>query len=216
MGLHSEKPEMANPMEYYQNQIMAFQHIIPERRRIQAIEPIADIIPGALCFIVGWDDFNAGRGEGFDILNASPRGNIFGLYAFDANHHITNEYQVGYKNYLDSIRTILMEKMPGKKPEYGMISYGDFNNDGINEVASMYLCPPHYEYVFSVFGFDVTENDLVPLLFAPIYIHFERPYPPVEPIENGFRILEVTDKEAMDLAWNDYVWDSDIQRYTKR
>jgi hypothetical protein len=213
---NQDKTEMIYPIEYYKNAILDFQKILAERRRIHIIEKIDDIIPGLLCFLVGYNDFNVGRGEDYDIMsNVPPRGNFFGLYSFDKNQNIVNEYQVGYRNYLDNIRNILLEKIPGNKPEYGLISYGDFNNDGINLITSIYLHPPQYEYVFSVFGYDTTENDFIQLLLVPVYIHFEQPYPPVEYIGNGFRILEVIDKEYMDLSWNNYIWDKNIQKYIK-
>ena len=209
-------PEMIFPIEYYQDKIIEFQKMIPVRCRINVIHKIDNIIPGLLCFVVGWDDFNAGRGEGFDIIaNAPPRGNFFGLYTFDNNQKIVNEYQVGFKNYLDSIRNIVMEKIHGNKLEYGMISCGDFNDDGINEIVSIYLCPPYYEYVFAVFGFDAMENDFVQQLLVPIYIHFEQPYPPIECVGSGFRILEVLEYEPLELVWNNYVWDSNTGRYIK-
>jgi hypothetical protein len=117
------------------------------------------------------------------------------LYAFDNSQNAAREYQVGYRNYLDSIRNVLLDKIPGNKPEYGLVSYGDFNNDGLSLITSIYLHPPQYEYVFSVFGYDALEDDFVQILLVPIYINFEEPYPPVEYIENGFRILEIVDQE---------------------
>ena len=213
---NQEKPEMIYPIEYYKNAILDFQKIVAERRRINTIEKIDNIIPGLLCFLVGYDDFNVGRGEGFDIIsNAPPRGNFFGLYSFDKNQNIVNEYQVGFRNYLDGIRNILLEKIPGNKLEYGLISYGDFNNDGINLITSIYLHPPQYEYVFSVFGYDTVKNDFVPILLVPVYIHFEQPYPPVEYIGNGFRILEITEEDPLELSWNNYVRDKNTGKYHK-
>ena len=215
--LNQDKPEMIYPVEYYKDQIIEFQQILQERRRINSIERIDNIIPGFLSFLVGYDDFNVGRGDDFDIVtNAGPRGNFFGLYSFDKAQNIVSEYQVGYKNYLDSIRNILLEKIPGNKPEYGLVSYGDFNNDGINLIASIYLHPPQYEYVFSIFGYDAAENEFVQLLLAPIYIHFEQPYPPVEYLENGFRVMEIIDKDYLDLAWIDYIWDKSVGGYVKK
>ena len=214
---NENRPEMVYPIDYYQNKIIEFQKIIPERRRINVIHEIDNIIPGLLCFIVGWDDFNAGRGEGFDIIaNAPPRGDFFGLYTFDNNQNFINEYQVGFKNYLGNIRNILLEKIHGNKLEYGMISYGDFNNDGINEIVSIYLHPPYYEYVFAIFGFDAIDNDFVQKLLVPIYINFEQPFPPVEYIENGFRVLEVLEYEPLELAWNNYSWDIETRKYVKK
>ena len=215
--LNKDKPEMIYPMDYYENKIMDFQKIVAQRCRINTIVKIDNIIPGLLCFLVGYDDFNVGRGEGFDILlNSPPRGNFFGLYTFDKNQNIVNEYQVGFKNYLDNIRNILLEKIPGNKPDYGLISYGDFNNDGITLIASIYLHPPQYEYVFSIFGYDVIENDFVQLLLVPIYIHFEKPFPPIEYLQNGFKIIEIIDQEYMDLVWSNYLWDKNIGKYIKQ
>ena len=213
---NKNSPEMIFPMEYYQEKIIEFQKIIPIRCKINVIHKIDSIIPGLLCFVVGWDDFNAGRGEGFDIIaNAPPRGNFFGLYTFDTDQKIIKEYQVGFKNYLDVIRNSVMEKIPGNKLEYGAISCGDFNNDGINEIVSIYLHPPHYDYVFAVFGYNAIENDFTQTLLVPIYIHFDQPFPSVEYTGNGFRILEVLENKPLELAWNNYVWDNHTCRYKK-
>ena len=212
--MHESKPEMIYSIEYYKNKIIAFQKMIPESRNINIITNIDDIIPGSLCFLVGWNDFNIGRGTDFDIIaNNYPRGNFFGLYTFDTNQNITNEYLVGYKNYLENIRDILLEKIPGKKYEYGLISVGDFNNDSINEIASIYLHPPLFEYVFTVFGYDIAENDFIPVLLAPLYINFIRPFPSVEHIGNGFKILQVVESEPLELAWKNYIWDINSARY---
>ena len=84
MQMNQDKPEMIYPIEYYENQIIEFQQILQERRRINSIERIDNIIPGFLCFLVGYDDFNVGRGDDFDIVaNAGPRGNFFGLYTLE-------------------------------------------------------------------------------------------------------------------------------------
>ena len=63
-----DKPEMVCPIDYYKGKIMENQKILSEPRRINTIEKIDDIIPGILCFLVGYDDLNVGRGEGFDII----------------------------------------------------------------------------------------------------------------------------------------------------
>ena len=205
------------PLEYYKEEIRKFQKILPELRQINTITKIDNIIPGLLCFLVGWNDFNAGRGDDYDIIsNASPRGNFFGLYTFDKNQNITSEYLVGYKNYINNaIRQILLEKLPGNKLEYGMISIGDFNNDGITEILSFYLHPPLYEYVFTVFGYNFLEDNFIPILLAPVLINFEQPFPSVEYLENGFRILEVLEYEPLELKWTDYLWDKDVQKYVR-
>ena len=212
-----DSPEISYPIEHYEKQIIEFQRLIPERRRINTIHNVNNVIPGFLCFIVGFDDFNAGRGEGFDIIaNTSPRGNIFGLYTFDKYHKIVDEYQVGFRNYLDSIRNVLFEKIPGNKFEYGLISLGDFNNDGINEIASIFSYPPYHDYVFAVFGYDVIQNAFVEKLLVPIYIHFEQPYPPIEHLGDGFKILELLEYTPLELTWNNYLWDMATLRYIKK
>ena len=215
--MHENKPEQIYPIDYYKNKIIEFQKILPETRSMNFITVIENIIPGSLCFLVGWNDFNVGRGADFDIIaNNHPRGNFFWLYTFDTSQNITNEYLVGYKNYLDNIRDILLEKIPGNKFEYGLISVGDFNNDNINEIASIYLHPPQYEYVFTVFGFDIAENDFIPFLFAPVFINFDQPFPSIEHIENGFKVLEVLEYEPLELAWNNYIWDMNSTKYVKQ
>jgi len=37
-------------------------------------------------------------------------------------------------------------------------------------------------------------------------------------IENGFKILEIINEEknALDLAWNNYIWDINVMKYVKR
>ena len=114
LELNENKPEKIFSNEYYINRIIEFQRILPENRKINTITEINNIIPGFMSFLVGWNDFNVGRGEDYDIiLENSPRGNFFGLYTFDKNQNIVNEYLVGYKNYLDSIRNVLLDELPG-------------------------------------------------------------------------------------------------------
>jgi hypothetical protein len=48
-----------------------------------------------------------------------------------------------------------------------------------------------------------------------VFINYETPFPSVEYIENGFKILEVIDEEYMDLAWNNYLWNKNIGKYIK-
>ena len=214
--LNQNKPEKAFTDEYYENCIIEFQRILPEKRKINTMMEIDNIVPGYTSFLVGWNDFNVGRGDDYDIiLENYSRGNFFGLYTFDKNQNIINEYLVGYKNYLDTIRNILLDELPGNKPSHGLISYGDFNNDGINEILSIYLYPPKYEYVFTVFGYNVNEKDFTPTLLVPIYINFEQPFPPVKYIENGFTVLEVLEYEPLELVWNNYIWDKNMGKYIR-
>ena len=213
---NKDKPERIFSNEYYESRIIEFQRILPENRKINTMIEINNIIPGFISFLVGWNDSNVGRGDDYDIiLESSPRGNFFGLYTFDKNQNIVSEYLVGYKNYLDSIRNLLLDELPGSKPEYGMISYGDFNNDGINEILSIYLHPPKYDYVFTVFGYDVKEKEFTQTLLVPIYINFEQPFPPVKYNENGFTVLEVLEYEPLELVWSNYIWNGNIGKYIK-
>ena len=214
--LNQDKPEKIFSNEYYENKIIKFQKIIPENRKINIIVEIDNIIPGFLNFLVGWNDFNVGRGDDYDIIiEGSPRGNFFELYTFDKNQNIVNEYLVGYKNYLDGIRNVLLDQLPGTKLEYGLISFGDFNNDGINEILSIYLHPPKYQYVFTVFGYNVNEKEFIQTLLVPIFINFEQPFSPVRYNGNGFTILEILEYEPLELIWNNYIWDKNLEKYIK-
>jgi len=214
--LNQNKPEKIFSDEYYVNKIIEFQKLLPENRKMNTLMEIYDIIPGFLSFLVGWNDFNVGRGDDFDIiLESSPRGIFFWLYTFEKNQKIVNEYLVGYKNYLDSIRNVLLDELSGIKPEYGLISYGDFNGDRIIEILSIYLHPPKYEYVFSIFGYSVKEKDFIQTLLVPIFINFERPFSPIKYIENGFTVLEVLEYEPLELVWNNYIWDTNLEKYVK-
>ncbi|MDR2864919.1 MAG: hypothetical protein LBV68_04835, partial [Spirochaetaceae bacterium] len=98
--------------------------------------------------------------------------------------------------------------------EYGDVSVGDFNKDGVNEIL-LYSQYQHIGYVFCVYGFNIEENKLEELCLVPVFINFENPFPSVEYIENGFKILEIIDEEYMDLAWNNYIWDKNIGKYIK-
>jgi hypothetical protein len=160
-----------------------------------------NIARGNIYFDIDWGD--------------NPRGNFFALYTFDENQNCVNEYVVVSKHYIDSIRNELMEKLPGNKLSYGMVSFGDFNHDGINEILSVYLHPPEYEYVFTVFGYNALENEFIPLLFAPVQINFETNFLGVEYLGNGFRVLEVLEYEPLELTWNNYIWDTRIGKYIK-
>jgi hypothetical protein len=49
---------------------------------------------------------------------------------------------------------------------------------------------------------------------VPVFINFENPFPSVEYIADGFKILEMVDEETMDSQWNNYKWDKNIRKYT--
>jgi hypothetical protein len=107
-----------------------------------------------------------------------------------------------------------MGNLPGTKIEHEVISFGDFNNDGKNEVLwySFYV---NKGYVFTVFGYDIVEKDFVHTCLAPVFINFENPFASVEYTENGFKILEIVDEEPIELQWVNYIWDSNYRKYIK-
>jgi hypothetical protein len=216
--INKNKPEMIFPIEYYKNQIIDFQRIFPERNEnINTIIEINNIIPGLLSFFVWWHDSNIGRGGYiYDILSNYPRGHFWGLYTFDNDQNIVDEYIVGFRHNLDSIRDKLMEDIPGNKMEYGLISFGDFNENGITEILSVYLHPPQYEYVFTIFEYNVFENNFIQTLLVPVQINLEKPSLNIEYLGNGFRVLEVLDYELQEFAWSNYIWNNNIKKYLKQ
>jgi hypothetical protein len=199
------KPEMIYPIEYYQNSIIEYRQMFDDRQKISAIIEVKDIIPGYLCFLVCWDD--------------NLKGYIYELYTFDNNQNIFQKYLVGYGPKFNNYKNILMDKLPGNKIAHEQISYGDFNGDGINEILSFSLYT-QIGYVFTIFGYSTIENDFIHTSLVPVYINFENPFPPVEYNKNCFRILEVIKEESQyeyfELAWNDYLWDINVQQYLRK
>jgi hypothetical protein len=202
------KVDMTHPLEYYKNEIIKYEDNyygfddismeITDLMNISSIIQIDNVIPGLLTFLVSW--FN-------------PKGYIYYLYSFDKQQEITKHYYCGqfvpFENY-----KILMKKLDGEMLEYGDVSVGDFNKDGVNEIL-LYSQYQHIGYVFCVYGFNIEENKLEELCLVPVFINFENPFPSVEYIENGFKILEIIDEEYMDLAWNNYIWNKNIGKYIK-
>jgi hypothetical protein len=188
-------------IDYYKNKISNYRNFFDERQQISAIIEIGNIIPNTLCFLVCWDD--------------NLKGYIYELYSFDIYHNVITNYLVGYGPKLYNYRNILMEKLPGTKIEQEFIAFGDFNNDGINEILA-YSLYPNTGYVFSVFGYSAKEDDFINTCLVPTFINFEKPFSPVEYIENGFRILEIVNDEYLELKWNDYVWDMNLKEYQKK
>jgi len=204
-----DKVNMIYSIEYYKNEITiyednyyGFRNVsmeITQMMNISEIVLVDNFVPNLLTFLVSW--FN-------------PKGYIFYLYTFDNSQKIVDHYYCGDMNPFENHK-ILMEKLTGRKFEYGNISIGDFNKDGINEIL-LYSFYKNIGNVFCVYGFDIMENRLEELLLVPVLINFENPFPSVEYIENGFKILEIIDDEYMDLAWNKYIWDNEIRKYVKQ
>jgi len=203
------KVEMIYPMEYYKNEITKYQDNyygfkdismeITDLMNISSITKVDNVIPDYLTFLVIW--FN-------------QKGYIYYLYAFNDEQKIANNYYCGqfvsFENY-----KLLMEKLSGTISEYGAISIGDFNNNGINEIV-LYTHYPHIGNVFCVYEYNVTEKTLEEICLVPVFINTGNPFPSVEYVGNGFKILEVLDDKLMEYAWNNYVWNSEQHKYIKQ
>jgi len=206
--LSFNKVEMIYPIEYYRNEIIKYQDNyygfkdvsmeITDIMSIFSITEVNNIIPNSLTFLVIW-------------LN--PKGYVYYLYAFNDEQKIAGNYYCGqfviFKNY-----KLLMNKLSGVILENGSISIGDFNNNGVNEIL-LYTYYPHIGNVFCVYEYNFIEKTLEEVCLVPVLINTENPFPSVEYIGNGFRILEVLDDELMEYAWNTYMWDDEQNRYIK-
>ncbi len=49
-----------------------------------------------------------------------------------------------------------------------------------------------------------------------MFINYDNPFPSVEYIEKGFKILEIIDEEPIELQWENYVWEEDIEKYIRQ
>jgi len=203
---NKNKVEMIHPIEYYKNEIITYQDNyygfedismkITQYMNISSIEKIDDFIPNLLAFLVSW--FN-------------QKGYVYYLYTFNHDQNITGHYYLGqyvpFQNH-----KILMSKLSGNILEYGNIAIGDYNNDGINEIL-LFSEYKNIGNVFLVYGFNFTENMLEELCLVPVYINYYDPFPSVEYIGNGFKILEIIDDEFIELGWKKYMWDNKIRKY---
>ncbi len=201
--------EMVYPIEYYKGEITKYASDyygfgnssmeITDLMNISSIIKVNSIIPGQLVFVVCW-------------LN--QKGYVYWLYGFDNEQKIARHYYCGdfvsFKDYKK-----LMEKLPGNIFEYGTILINDFNNDGKMEIAS-YSFYKNIGNVFCVLGFNESKNELEELCLAPVFINYDNPFPSVEYIEKGFKILEIIDEDPMELQWENYVWEKDIEKYIRQ
>ena len=204
-----EKVEMIYPIEYYKEEIFKDQAnyrntTINELEKnilsISSMVIIENIIPNLLTFLVTWSDI---------------RGYIYYFYTFDENQKIFNRHFCGFLRLPRTHRQKLMENIPGKIIEDELISIGDFNGDGINEILS-YAWYPNIGDVFTIYGFCFIENTIINLCQVPVFINYENPFSSVEYIGNGFRILEIIDEKVMDLAWSEYTWNNNIKKYIRK
>jgi hypothetical protein len=203
------KVEMIHPIEYYKNKITKYEDNyygfkalsmeVTQLMNISSIKKVDNLVPGLLTFLVSW--FNM-------------KGYIYYLYTFDGEQNIVEHYYCGQFVPFENHR-ILVKKLVGEILEYGDISAGDFNNDGVNEIL-VYSHHPRFGNVFCVYGFNVFKNKLEELCLVPVFINYWNPFPSAEYVENGFKILEVLDDELMELAWNKYIWNSESKKYIKQ
>ncbi|GHV82690.1 hypothetical protein AGMMS50212_00300 [Spirochaetia bacterium] len=196
--MNKNKPKMVYSIEYYKNKIIQFRNMFDERQYISNIVEVEDFFPGLLSFLVSWND--------------NLKGYIYELYTFNVNQEIVKKYLCGYGPFLNNYSDILMEKLPGNKIGRELLSVGDFNNDGINEILS-YSFYVNMGYVFTIFGYNEIENGIVHLCLVPVFINFEKPFSPVEYTGNGFKILEIVEDEPIVLLWNNYIWDDYSIKY---
>jgi hypothetical protein len=199
--------EMIYPIEYYKNEINKYQdnyyggfsNISMEMSDLMNISLIIEVhnfIPDLLTFFVCW---------------YNQKGYVYILYSFDYEQNIIKHYYCGEFNTFENYR-ILMKKLSGNILDYGAISIGDFNNDGYNEIA-LYSFYKNIGDVFCVYEFNSVENELEKSCLVPVFINYYTPFPSVEYIGNGFRVLEVVDDDPLELAWNNYIWDTEKRKY---
>jgi hypothetical protein len=203
------KVEMIRPIEYYMNAIIAcqdnyygFEDVsmeITQYMNISSIEKVDDFVPNLLTFLVSW--FN-------------QKGYVYYLYIFNYDQSIMGHYYIGQYVPFQNHR-ILMNKLSGNVLEYGNIAIGDYNDDGINEIV-LYSEYKNIGNVFIVYGFNFIENIFEELCLVPVYINYYDPFPSVEYIGNGFRILEIIDDEFTELEWNKYIRDDEIRKYIRK
>ena len=207
----NNKAEMIYPIEYYKEKISinyanyhkgTIEDLNKNLLNISAINKIDNIIPNLLTFLVKWSDI---------------RSYTYIFYSFDENQNIINRHFCNFKRLPNLHRKVLMEKLTGEKIEDELISIGDFNNDGINEILS-YAWQQNIGDVFSVYGFNIVTCEIEEFCLVPVFINYDDPFPSVEYIENGFRILEIVNEEnnSLELAWNNYIWDNNIMKYIKK
>jgi hypothetical protein len=207
-SFEKNEPDMIYPVEYYKNEIIKYESNcygfentsmkITDLMNISSITKIDNIIPGKLTFLACW-------------LN--QKGYVYWLYGFDNEQNIEKHYYCGDFVWFENYKK-LMEKLSGNILEDGTVSVNDFNNDGENEIAvySFYI---NIGSAFCVYGFNSVKNELEELCLVSVLINYENPFPSVEYIGNGFKILEVVDENPLELQWNNFIWEEEIKKYIK-
>ncbi len=149
---NASKVQMIHPLKYYKNIIEVFQEDfynmksisieINDIMNISSITQVENVVPDLLTFLVCW---------------INPKGSVYYLYCFDEH--------CGQTIFLIPERQILMEKLSGNIIENEVVSVGDFNNDGINEIA-LYTQYQNIGNAFCVHGFNLAENKMEELCVA--------------------------------------------------
>ena len=204
-----ENVEMIYPIEYYKEIVTEYQadklggtiddlnnHLL----NISSIVIIDNFTPNLLSFLVQWSD----------IISY-----LYYIFTFDENQNIVNRHFINFLRLPNNHRQRLMEKLAGVIIENEVISIGDFNNDGLNEILS-YSWHQNIGNVFTVYGYNILERGIVEFLQVPVFINYDEPFLSVEYIENGFRILEIFENEPLELAWNNYIWDIGEMKYLRQ
>jgi hypothetical protein len=196
--LNSNLPIEKMSIENYKNIIL--QDETSQRYlELKGIAEIEYLIPGFLCFIVEWEDF-----EGY----------VYKLYTFNSSHKIIDIYSCG-NGYPMPYSKIVTQNIQGNKFGDYLIIH-DINNDGINEIISFSF----WNFpIFAIYGFDILENRFKAYLETQYFINYDDPFPPIRIEKNNniskFIILEIVDKETYDLGWVKYTYDNEKRIYIK-
>jgi hypothetical protein len=199
------RPDKLHDDDYYRNKAINYRDMPgygPLQYNLESLDYFREapqIIPGFLNFIAIWNDM---------------KGYTCELYLFDAAQEVANYYLCASGPALHNYQDKLMENMPGKRIEHTLVSVGDFNGDGIDEILS-YSYIKMKGYMFCVRGFNAEQGGLKSYLERPIYINFEEPFCPVKTLEKGFSVLEIVDEEPLSLQWERYGWDEGAVAYTR-
>jgi hypothetical protein len=194
--LNENMPKEIKSIEHYKNVILmdASSQRYLELNDIMRIE---NLIPGFICFIVHWTDF-----EGY----------VYKLYTFNDKHEIVDIYSCG-NGFPLPYNEILTQNISGNKlGNYLIIS--DINNDGINELITFTFW--NFQFLV-IYGFDVVENKFKSYLEEEYYFNYDEPFSPIK-VENNngnneIIILKIVDKETYDLQWTKYIFDKERRIY---
>ena len=161
-------------------------------------------------------------------VNAMDKYKDIALYAFNKGY----EYQrflLSFGNDEDD-NEVLMRGILGNHLWGYMVSIGDFNNDGINEIASLAFTGS--EPVLKIISIDPYSKEIVHYLNEGISVDYPPTYTPVEFINykgmNGFKIKKYippniqtskpikfpsSEDKFRNLAWIFYTWDETQRKY---